>query len=157
MKRAFKLKWILSGAAVLLLAVYFVIPDSAVTGDELKYEKLWGQLKWAKRFDRLQKWCPKPVGNVLHLSALKYSALEKTGRLQRELRASGFFAEYEVVVTNLPAGMTDQGRMFQEVFRRVSVLEKNRVFWTFNMPSNHFVFTCRPQDLTLIQRTANQP
>ena len=157
MRHAFKLKWLLSGAAVLLLAVYFAIPDSAATGDDLKYLKLCGQVQWAMRFERLEKRFPKPVGNVLHLTALKYSAQGKAGQLATELRASGFFAEYEVLVTNFPAGMTDRGRMFQELMRRMLVLDARGVLWTFNMPSNHFVFTCRPQDLPLIQRTANQP
>ncbi len=40
MKRAKKIAWVLLGTAVLLVVVYFAIPESPLTGDELKFAQM---------------------------------------------------------------------------------------------------------------------
>lgn len=157
MKRFFKLKWILSGAAVLLLLVYFAIPDSAATGDNLKYERLLSDMDWVNRYSRFQKSWPRWVVDVLRLQNRGTLAWMNADARARELLASGYLITNSILITNFPTGLTNRNGEWKELARRVRTLESQRIFWTFTMRSNNYVFMCRPKDWPRVKQLAETP
>ncbi len=156
MKHAFKLKWLLSGAAVLLLAVYFAIPEPTVTANELKFQQMRHGSRWGYKIERLGNWVESYVYVPDWLDRLGSRFLNRWQTQYRELQRSGYLTNAVVTVTNWPSTAVGVELQKRELLRRIRLGLPPDTFFGFSSATNACGIVCRTNDLLLIQRAVNQ-
>jgi hypothetical protein len=155
MKRAKKIAWVLLGTAVVLI-IWSLVPQSKLTGDDLKFDQLQSHKRWEHRINGYLHRVPVRFAQS-YLANLQTRIMISEVEKFQELQNVGYFTNVTVEVTNWPSGATDTSFQKTEITRRIRTAYLENVFYQFISVTNACAISCRPKDFFLIQQAVNRP
>ena len=151
-----KVKIVLVGCLLALVAFWVLSQLANSSGDERKFRQLVRAERWSSRIHSIERFLPLFLIEKLRLEPLRLGN-EERGRADKDaLLGSGFLTIASIPITNLPPVATDKHSTLLEVYRRLRVL-RGIDYWSFHMQSNRAIITCLPRDLERIKAGVENP